>query len=45
MNWFTTKVESLDKLASELKRLDDAGHTIFSVVSKDGALVIISTTP
>lgn len=45
MDWFTTKVLRLDLLASELQRLDDDGHTIFSVSNIDGSIVIISNIP
>lgn len=44
MTWYTTKVERLGDLAVELNRLQTAGHDIFKVVSKDGSLVIISST-
>lgn len=42
MIWYTTKVEHLKDLASELTRLKALTHTIFSVINHDGKLVIIS---
>jgi hypothetical protein len=44
MTWYTTKVERLNDLMAELQRLQDASHTIFSVVNIDGKAVIISHT-
>jgi hypothetical protein len=45
MTWFSTKVERLNDLSVELQRLQDDGHTIFSILNHDGKLVIISNTP
>ena len=45
MAWFSTKVQKEQDLAIELQRLQDATHTIVDVISKDGVLVILSTTP
>ena len=45
MTWYTTKVQKEQDLAVELQRLEDATHTIRDIISKDGTLVIISTTP
>ena len=44
MTWYTTKVLKEQDLVGELQRLDDAAHTIFSVILKDGTLIIISHT-
>jgi hypothetical protein len=43
MKW-VTKVDSLKNLQDELRRLEDAAHTIDQVVVVDGKPVIISTT-
>lgn len=43
MEYFTTKVPTYKELAAELNRLVTDGHTIFSVLRIDGAVVIIST--
>lgn len=42
MIWYTPKVNRLDNLQAELRRLQTASHTIFSVVVVDGFAVIIS---
>lgn len=43
MTYFTTKVPTYRELEETLNRLVTDGHTIFSVLRIDGAVVIIST--
>lgn len=42
MVWYSTKVQSEQDLAVKLQELQNGGHTIIDVISKDGILVIIS---
>jgi len=42
MVWYVTSVETKELLESELNRLQTAGHTIFSVFTGTGKILIVS---